>query len=58
VDRKKKTERVKQLAASRPAVLVTGARHLLQRFFVKAEYVTLDRVAIADYAECRRSFAI
>ncbi len=53
---RKITERVKQLAASRPALLVTGARQvgkssLLQRLFVEAEYVTLDRVAIAEHAE-------
>ncbi len=53
---RKITERVKQLAASRPVVLVTGTRQvgkssLLQRLFVDAQYVTLDRVAIAEYAE-------
>jgi hypothetical protein len=53
---RKITSRIQRLAESRPAVLVTGARQvgkssLLQRLFADAEYVTLDRVATAEYAE-------
>jgi len=49
-------EQVEEACASRPAVLVTGARQtgkisLLQRMLPDAEYVTLDRVALAAEAE-------
>lgn len=45
-----------QLSETRPAILITGARQvgkssLLKKAFPLAEYVTLDRVATADFAE-------
>lgn len=47
---------IEKASLARPAVLVTGARQtgkssLLQRMFSAAEYVTLDRVAVAAEAE-------
>ena len=50
------TEQVAAACSSRPAVLVTGARQtgkssLLQRMLPDADYVTLDRVAMAAEAE-------
>lgn len=55
IDRTVKKQ-VEEACASRPAVLVAGARQtgkssLLQRMLPDAEYVTLDRVAMAAEAE-------
>lgn len=49
------SERISQASASRPVVLLTGARQtgkssLLRRLFPQAHYVTLDRVSIAAEA--------
>ncbi len=49
-------ERVEEACATRPALLVSGARQtgkssLLQRMMPDAEYVTLDRIALAAEAE-------
>lgn len=50
------SNKIKELQASRPAILVTGARQvgkssLLKQLFPDCNYVTLDRVREADYAE-------
>lgn len=55
IERQNKDSIIKS-AKSRPAILLTGARQtgkssLIKRLFPKAEYLTLDRIAIAREAE-------
>ncbi len=55
------TSSIKQALASRPVVLLTGARQtgksaLLQRLLPKASYITLDKVAVATEAEENPSY--
>lgn len=50
------TEKIKKAVKTRPAVLLTGVRQvgkssLLQRLFKDAEYVTLDKIILAEEAE-------
>lgn len=53
---RKLTDKIRKVNDSRPALLVSGARQtgkssLLQRMFTDADYITLDRVLIAESAE-------
>ena len=50
------TDKIKEAVKSRPVILLTGVRQagkssLLQRLFTDAEYVTLDRILLAEEAE-------
>jgi len=50
------TEKIKKAVETRPVVLLTGVRQvgkssLLQRLFKDAEYVTLDKILLAEEAE-------
>lgn len=50
------TDKIKEAVKSRPVILLTGVRQagkssLLQRLFKDAEYVTLDRITLAEEAE-------
>ena len=50
------TQKILDAVKSKPVLLLTGVRQvgkssLLQRLFKEAEYVTLDRILIAEEAE-------
>ena len=50
------SDKIKEAVNTRPVVLLTGVRQagkssLLQRLFTDAEYVTLDRIILAEEAE-------
>jgi len=50
------SDKIKEAVKTRPVVLLTGVRQagkssLLQRLFTDAEYVTLDRIILAEEAE-------
>ena len=50
------TQKIENAVKTRPVVLLTGVRQvgkssLLQKLFKGADYVTLDKVALADEAE-------
>ena len=47
------SEKIKEAVKTRPVILLTGVRQagkssLLQRLFTDAEYVTLDRIVLAE----------
>ncbi|RLD90835.1 MAG: hypothetical protein DRJ29_14940 [Bacteroidetes bacterium] len=55
------TNKIKEAVKTRPVVLLTGVRQagkssLLQRLFTDAEYVTLDRILLAEEAEENPTF--
>jgi len=50
------TNKIKEAVKTRPVILLTGVRQagkssLLQRLFIDAEYITLDRIILAEEAE-------
>ena len=47
------SEKIKEAVKTRPVILLTGVKQagkssLLQRLFTDAEYVTLDRIVLAE----------